>query len=79
MKRRRTICLTGLISAVSSCWLLIHQTSQAPARIVVARDVIDLAEIASANVKAGYEPYFVRENYFPKVILPAVESPPQTN
>jgi hypothetical protein len=82
-KRAELMWLVGLLGAVSVCWLFTCVSRETPPRVVVERDVSDIRGLGRPEThdqaKTCYDPYFTRENHFPKLNLPTVGSPIQTN
>jgi hypothetical protein len=69
MKAPRIIWPVLLTVTALTCWLTIPQPPQA--RIQIEPDVIsDISVSGATTTISSYDPYFVRENCFPKISIP---------
>jgi hypothetical protein len=70
MKAPRIIWPVLLTVTGFTCWLTIPKSPQA--RIRIEPDVIsDVSASGATTTISSYDPYFVHENYIPKISIPA--------
>jgi hypothetical protein len=78
MKMPRIFWFVCSAAVVVFLWSLIQRVAYTPSRVIVERDVSDIMTSDPTKVTVSYDPYFVRENYFPRIILADGRSAGQT-
>ncbi len=76
-QRRRTLELALLAGAVVA-GLMFHASvhQHRPRRILVGRDVSDIAPLMANQVESFYDPYFVPLNHFAVLVVSATNPSP---